>query len=79
VLGWASGAYKFKQLAKIEKYNQLKSLMAALRADTRWVKGHGTDIYNIRCDKLANLARKGLTEEKVDKPTKKSELKRLAS
>jgi ribonuclease HI len=67
VLGWASGNFRFKQESKLEKYRQLQFLMKRLNAQTRWVKGHGNDIHNNRCDKLANNARKGITTEVLDK------------
>ena len=65
ILGWASGAYRFKQLKKIDKYKQLQFLVKRLGVKTRWVKGHSGDEHNERCDKLANHARKGTKE--VDK------------
>lgn len=58
VLNWASGAHRFKQVAKVHKYNQLRGLMVKLIAKTRWVEGHSGDEHNERCDKLANLGRK---------------------
>jgi ribonuclease HI len=63
VLGWADGSYRFKQTSKMDKYDTLRALMKALNAKTRWIKGHSGDEHNERCDKLANLARKKLTEE----------------
>ena len=66
VLGWASGAFRFSQQEKIEKYKQLQFLMKRLNASTKWVKGHGSDVHNIRCDKLANAARKG-EDSPIDK------------
>lgn len=62
ILGWANGQYKFKQEDKIEKYVKLRYFMTQLNAETRWIKGHSGNIYNERCDKLANQARKGITE-----------------
>lgn len=64
ILGWADGTYKFKQLAKIEKYQELKGLMGRLRANTRWVRGHTGDEHNERCDTLANEARTGQENKK---------------
>ena len=63
VLGWADGSYRFKQTSKMDKYDTLRSLMKALNAKTKWIKGHSGNEHNERCDKLANLARKKLTEE----------------
>ena len=57
VLGWASGEYRFKQEQKMDKYVLLKQLMAQLNAKTKWVKGHSGNLWNERCDKLANKAR----------------------
>lgn len=65
ILNWASGAYRFKQKAKLDKYNQLMQLMTRLKAKTRWVEGHTGDEHNERCDKLANAARK----QEVDNST----------
>lgn len=72
VLGWASGRYKFKQMEKIEKYNQLRKVVDHLKADTRWVRGHSGDEHNERCDKLANAARRGITDtqERAEKKAK---------
>jgi ribonuclease HI len=66
VLGWANGTYKFKQESKLDKYKQLQFLVKRLNVQTRWVKGHAGDPNNIRCDKLANLARKNVRED-IDK------------
>jgi len=57
VLGWASGAYAFRQENKIEKYKQLQILVKTWNVQTRWVEGHTGDEHNERCDKLANAAR----------------------
>lgn len=64
ILGWASGRYRFKQAAKIEKFKQLQFLVKRLGVQTRWVKGHAGDEHNERCDKLANQARLGPTRKK---------------
>lgn len=70
VLGWASGAQRFKQQHKIAKYNQLMHVVRKLNAKTRWVQGHSGDEHNERCDKLANKGRKMHDEPKevVAKP-----------
>ncbi len=57
VLGWASGKYRFKQIDKIRKYEQLKRLVRAMDIQTRWVEGHSGVEHNERCDELANAAR----------------------
>lgn len=62
VLGWASGEYRFKQEDKMEKYVLLKKLMMRLLAETKWIKGHSGNVWNERCDKLANKARTGSLE-----------------
>jgi len=66
VLGWSDGTYRFKQESKLDKYKQLQFLVKRLNVKTRWVKGHSNDEHNTRCDKLANLARKGV-KESLDK------------
>lgn len=66
VLNWASGKYRFKQLDKMPLYEHLIRLVKKMKVKTRWVRGHSGDVWNERCDKLANMARKGITEEKVD-------------
>lgn len=63
ILGWASGTWKFKQIDKIDKFHELRKYVARMRVDTRWVRGHSGDEHNERCDKLANIARKGMMEE----------------
>jgi ribonuclease HI len=64
IIGWTSGRYRFKQLDKIAKYNQLQFLAKRLKVQTRWVKGHSGDEHNERCDKLANEARLGVNRKK---------------
>lgn len=64
VLGWASGRYRFKQQDKIEKYHQLKFLVARLGVKFRHVRGHTGDEHNERCDKLANEARTGASSKR---------------
>lgn len=63
VLNWANGSYRFKQEHKIHQYRILRELMNRLNAQTQWVKGHGSDEHNIRCDELANLGRLKLTSQ----------------
>lgn len=73
-LNWANGTYRFKQEAKMEKFNQLKELMRRLNAKTQWVRGHSGNEHNERCDKLANWGRKQIpidTVVKVVKPGNK--------
>lgn len=62
VLNWANGTYKFKQISKIDLYDQLRLLVKKMNVKTQWVKGHSGDVWNSRCDKLANNARKGTPE-----------------
>lgn len=72
-LNWANGTYKFKQEAKMARFEVLKKLMMRLNAKTRWVQGHSGDEHNERCDELANMARLQTTEKpkKSKKETKK--------
>lgn len=72
ILGWTTGTYRFKQTAKIHMYNQLQYLVKKLNVKTRWVEGHSGDEHNERCDKLANIGRKGESEEKPKKTRKNS-------
>jgi ribonuclease HI len=74
VLGWASGAYRFKQQSKMLKYSQLQYLVQKLNVKTRWVQGHSGDEHNERCDQLANLARKQVSELDVPKKAVKKKL-----
>jgi len=75
ILGWASGKYKFKQTDKLEKYEQLQFFVKEMDVKTKWVKGHSGNIWNERCDKLANNARLGVTTENLDKLTPKMDTK----
>lgn len=68
VLGWADGSFRFKQESKMEKYRQLQYLVKRLKVKTRWIKGHSGNIFNERCDHLANVARKQLVAKPIDKP-----------
>lgn len=77
ILGWADGSYKFKQKSKINKYDQLYYLVKKLKVKTRWVKGHSGDEHNERCDKLANDARRQLTntQKQEEKKPKKGNIR----
>lgn len=66
VLNWANGKYRFKQLQKMHMYDQLISLVKKMQVKTQWIRSHSGSKWNERCDKLANLARKGITTEGVD-------------
>lgn len=57
ILGWVTGKYSFRQEEKINKFKELKLLSSLLNLKTRWVEGHNGDLYNERCDRLANQAR----------------------
>jgi ribonuclease HI len=70
ILGWASGLYKFKQISKIEKYNQLQFLVKRMNVKTAWVQGHSGNEYNDRCDLLANEARKGCLKDALKEEAK---------
>jgi ribonuclease HI len=63
-LGWASGKYRVKQKEKVEKVKRLQELVILMGVIPKWVKGHGTNEHNIRCDKLAGDARKKKILEK---------------
>jgi ribonuclease HI len=69
ILNWANGSYRFKQEDKLPLYDHLRRLVTKLKVKTKWVKGHGTDQWNCRCDHLANLARKKIPEAPSDKVT----------
>lgn len=56
VLGCANGSMNAtKNLDIIEP---LKELTAKLRARTRWVRGHQGEVWNERCDSLANKGKR---------------------
>lgn len=67
ILNWANGAYRFKQTEKLPLYDRLRHLVKKMKVKTQWVKGHSGNVYNERCDRLANMARKG-TPKDLDKP-----------
>lgn len=69
ILGWSDGRFRFKQESKMDKYKQLQFLVKRLNVKTKWIKGHAGNVYNERCDFLANQARKQLPTESLDKPT----------
>ncbi|NJO48288.1 MAG: reverse transcriptase-like protein [Leptolyngbyaceae cyanobacterium RM2_2_4] len=69
VLGWVTGAFRFKQKAKMQKFEQLQYLVRKLNVKTRWVEGHTGDEHNERCDTLANMARK-MYDTPKEKPAK---------
>lgn len=73
ILNWANGKYKFKQAAKIQQYESLRSSVKAMNVQTKWVKGHNGDKWNERCDRLANLARKQIQEVPTDQIENKSQ------
>lgn len=72
-LGWADGTYRYKKNVNTDRYKLLLELVRRLNAKTQWVKGHNGNEHNERCDRLANLGRKGLKEEppKTFKKSKK--------
>lgn len=73
ILNWANGKYRFKQLDKIDLYNSLRRLVKKMNVKTEWVRGHSGNVWNERCDKLANNARKGISLEGVDKRLEKGD------
>ncbi len=66
ILNWANGKYRFKQIDKLPLYDHLRRLVKKMNVKTKWVKGHSGNVWNSRCDKLANNARKGI-KESLDK------------
>ena len=58
VLGWLTGRYRFKQVAKVHKYEAFMRLKKMMNVQTRWVHGHTGDTWNERCDQLAGIQRK---------------------
>lgn len=66
VLNWANGKYRFKQIDKMPLYDHLRRLVKKMNVKTQWCRGHSGNVWNERCDKLANLARKNL-QENIDK------------
>ena len=75
VLNWANGTYRFKQVEKVALYDHLRRLVKKMSVKTRWVKGHDGDVWNERCDKLANNARKGIAIEGLDNSVPKVDTK----
>lgn len=75
ILNWANGSYRFKQENKMDLYNHLRRLVKKMNVKTEWVRGHSGNVWNERCDKLANNARKGITTERLDKPDTKADTK----
>lgn len=66
ILNWANGKYRFKQLDKMPLYDHLRRLVKKMNVKTQWVRGHSGDLWNERCDKLANNARKGIPTKGID-------------
>jgi ribonuclease HI len=69
ILNWANGTYRFKQTEKMFLYEELRRLVKKLNVKTKWVRGHSGDVFNERCDKLANNARKNIYTSALDKPS----------
>ncbi len=67
VLNWANGKYRFKQIDKMPLYDSLMRLMKKMKVQTLWVRGHSGNVWNERCDRLANLARKQIQEVPNDR------------
>jgi ribonuclease HI len=67
ILNWANGNYRFKQADKLPLYDHLRRLVKKMSVNTRWIKGHSGDLWNERCDKLANNARKNIPTAALDK------------
>lgn len=73
ILNWANGTYRFKQADKLVLYEHLRRLVKKLSVKTQWVRGHSGNVWNERCDKLANNARKGIATKSLDKPRQKKD------
>lgn len=73
ILNWANGKYRFKQIDKMVLYEHLRRLVKKLNVKTEWVRGHSGNVWNERCDYLANTARKGVPIEGLDKPILKAD------
>lgn len=73
ILNWANGKYRFKQVEKMFLYDDLRRLVKKLNVKTKWVKGHDGNVWNERCDKLANNARKGIHTKELDKTSPKAD------
>ena len=67
ILNWANGTYRFKQVDKMPLYEELRRLVKKMNVKTQWVKGHSGNLWNERCDRLANNARKKLHTVAIDK------------
>ncbi len=78
VLGWLSGTYRFKQLAKQQKYFQFMRLKKMMGVTGRWVEGHTGDEWNERCDKLAGVERRRAMGIETKPRVNKSKLLREA-
>jgi ribonuclease HI len=57
VLNWATGDYQVKKPHLIPYVIKLRKVFRALKATTRWEKGHRGEVNNERCDELAKAAR----------------------
>lgn len=57
-LGYASDKWRCKAEHLRPLKTELTQIYNKLDAETRWVKGHGTDEHNNACDRLAGEARK---------------------
>ena len=60
-LGMASGAYS--PTRNRELVADLRQLTKALNPRLRWVKGHGSDVWNNRVDSLAKMAKQRMVAE----------------
>jgi ribonuclease HI len=74
VLGWLNGTYRFKQLAKQQKYFQFMRLKKMMNVYGRWVEGHTGDQWNERADKLAGEERRRAMGIEPKKKSSKSAL-----
>lgn len=57
--GWEKNGFKNSKnqpVANLHLWKELYSIVDDRKVTTKWVKGHGTDKHNIKCDKLASTA-----------------------
>lgn len=77
-LGIANGSYT--PTKNLDSAQRLRKLTLELKATTRWVKGHGDNEWNNRCDRLAKRGKDDNTPpdrlEKKKKKARKSQAKK---
>ena len=84
---WQSNGWRTAKKLQVENQDLWQELLEAIQGKTitfKWVRGHAGNLYNERCDKLANeaakLAQKANTaEDQPDQPTPQTEPAREAA